>query len=126
MEKKFATVINCMDGRVQTPAINYIRDKYAVEYVDMITEIAPITILSPEDKDIPQRIIDKLNISIDKHNSDVVAVVGHHDCAGNPVDKSTQLNQINKSVAKVKNKFEELEVIGLWIDHDWQVHQVDK
>lgn len=34
---KFATAINCMDGRVQIPVIEYIKSKYEVDYVDMIT-----------------------------------------------------------------------------------------
>ena len=45
-DKKFATAINCMDGRVQLPVINYLKDQYKIDYVDMITEPGPIKILS--------------------------------------------------------------------------------
>ncbi len=34
---KFATAINCMDGRMQIPVIVYLKNKYEVDYVDMIT-----------------------------------------------------------------------------------------
>lgn len=30
---KFATAVNCMDGRIQTPVIECLRKKYVVEYV---------------------------------------------------------------------------------------------
>ncbi|KYK20479.1 hypothetical protein AYK25_04770 [Thermoplasmatales archaeon SM1-50] len=44
--KKFITAINCMIGRVQLPIIHWMRKQYAVDYVDMITEPAPIKIFS--------------------------------------------------------------------------------
>lgn len=38
MESKFATCLNCIDGRVQIPVINWITDNYEIDYVDMVTE----------------------------------------------------------------------------------------
>ena len=46
MTKKFATAINCMDGRVQSPTIDYIKSNFNVDYVDMITEPGPNKILA--------------------------------------------------------------------------------
>ena len=37
-ESKFATAINCIDGRTILPVINYITEKYQVDFVDLITE----------------------------------------------------------------------------------------
>ena len=34
---KFGTAINCIDGRTQQPVIDYIKQNYAVDKVDMIT-----------------------------------------------------------------------------------------
>ena len=34
---KFGTAINCIDGRTQQPVIDYIKQNYAVDMVDMIT-----------------------------------------------------------------------------------------
>lgn len=39
--KIFATTINCMNGRVQIPVIDYMKSKYGVDYVDMVTEPGP-------------------------------------------------------------------------------------
>lgn len=35
---KFCTAINCMDGRVQLPVINYLKKHFKVNYVGSITE----------------------------------------------------------------------------------------
>ena len=98
----FATAINCMDGRTQGSIINYIREKYKVDYVDMITEPSPIRVLAEnEDKLTLESIKRRVEISTGKHGSEHIAIVGHHDCAGNPVEKEIQLKQILDSIKTV-------------------------
>jgi len=46
MASKFATAINCMDGRCQLPVIEWMKKRYGVEYVDMITEPGPDGVLA--------------------------------------------------------------------------------
>jgi hypothetical protein len=36
-EQSFATSLSCIDGRVQLPMINWIKEKYSVDFVDTIT-----------------------------------------------------------------------------------------
>ena len=83
----FATAINCMDGRIQIPVIDWLRRQYGVDYVDMITEPGPERLLA-ESKDVmaSASIHRRLEISVNRHNSKLVAIEGHHDCAGNPTD----------------------------------------
>ena len=35
---KFATSISCMDGRIQIPISQWIKENYSVDFVDTITE----------------------------------------------------------------------------------------
>jgi hypothetical protein len=121
----FATAINCMDGRTQIPVIDYIRKKYKVDYVDMITEPGPIRVLA-ENKDKPtlESIKRRVGISTGKHGSGNIVIVGHHDCAGNPVEKETQLKQIQESIRTVRSWGPKAEIIGLWIDEKWMPHEV--
>ena len=63
---KFATCLNCIDGRVQIPVIQWIKENYNVEYVDMITEPGIDGVLTSEGINI-EGILQKINISIDKH-----------------------------------------------------------
>ncbi|MBC7345036.1 MAG: hypothetical protein H5U03_06435, partial [Clostridia bacterium] len=92
MAHGFAATINCMDGRTQLPVINYVKDKYGVDYVDVITEPGPNKLLAERgDEALLASIRRRLEISVLKHGSRHVVIVGHHDCAGNPVEKETQL-----------------------------------
>jgi len=100
--KKFATALNCMDGRVQKPVIEFLEKKYKVDFVDMITEPGIDKVLAEGNKKILKEIKKKIEISVKKHGSKIVAVVGHADCAGNPVDKKDHLTQIKKAKKNYK------------------------
>jgi hypothetical protein len=122
---KFFTAINCMDGRVQLPVIEYLKKRFCVEYVDTITEPGPNLILA-EQKDIEtiKSIKKRLEISVEKHHSMGIAVVGHHDCAGNPAPKSTQLEQLKLAVQLLRRQHKNIDIIGLWVDENWNVEPI--
>jgi carbonic anhydrase len=118
----FVTVINCMDGRVQEPVIAWMKDTYGVQYVDSITEPGPICMFEGNSDPAPVASIrDRVDISVKKHGSHVVAVVAHHDCAGNPVGKDKQLCQLAAAVEAIRSWGFAVDVIGLWVDESWQV-----
>ena len=124
-EKTFATAINCMDGRVQLPVTAFLKKKYGVDYVDMITEPGPNGILATnKDKSIIDSIKNRVGISTAKHGSKYIAIAGHHDCAGNPVDKDTHLAHIRSAIKAVESWGIKAEVIGLWVDDKWKVSEV--
>jgi len=121
----FCTVINCMDGRVQLPAIRYLQKRFNVEYVDSITEAGPNLILSEEKNIVSiQSILERVRISIENHNSIGVAIVGHYDCAGNPAPKDDQIIHTQKAIQFLRQQYDSIEIIGLWIDKNWEVHEV--
>lgn len=123
--KKFVTSINCIDGRVQVPVIEYIKDKYHVDYVDMITQPGVNKVLAEsKDEFILESIKKSLEISVNRHDSKLVAICGHYDCAGNPVDKEEQLKQIKIAMGLIKTWHINVKVIGLWVNQDWQVEEV--
>ena len=121
----FCTVVNCMDGRVQLPVIRYMQERFEARYVDTITEPGPNFLLGEQrDFSLLHSIENRLRISVEKHQSGVIAIVGHHDCAGNPSPKELQLKQITKAKDWLKQKFPEVGVIGLWVDEQWRVSEV--
>lgn len=125
MSNTFATAINCMDGRVQIPVIEFIKGKYAVDYVDMITEPGPNKILAEnDDKMLIKSIKRRVTISVEIHNSKLIAIVGHYDCAGNPADSETQLNHILSSIDTIESWKFAVQIIGLWVDENWHVTHV--
>jgi hypothetical protein len=114
-----------MDGRVQFPVISFLQKRFTADYVDTITEAGPNLILSDDVNTVLiQSIINRLNISIEKHKSVGIAIVGHHDCAGNPSQKTMQIKHIHKSIQALQKEFVNVETIGLWVDKDWQVLEI--
>jgi hypothetical protein len=121
----FATAVNCMDGRAQLPVIEYLKQKYGVEYVDMITEPAPCAVIAEKrDTQAIESLKRRLDISTMRHGSRHLAIVAHHDCAANPVSKETQVEQIRKAMEQVKWWGFGGEVIGLWLDESWTVQEI--
>jgi hypothetical protein len=124
-KKKFVTAINCMDGRVQLPVIDWMKKQYAADFVDMITEPGPNKILAEKN---PSSCVDsikkRVEISVLKHTSKIIAITGHYDCAGNPVEKETQLHQIKNAVETIRSWSFDVLVIGLWVDEHWIVHKI--
>lgn len=122
----FCTAINCMDGRVQLPVINYLKKKYGTEYVDMVTEPGPNKILSDgAEQKLIESIFHRIDISVNKHGSTHIAVIGHHDCAGNPVGEEEQRVHTLKAVEVIRDKLKNIVVIGLWVNEMGKVEEVN-
>ena len=120
-EATFGTAINCMDGRVQEPVINWMKVRYGIDYVDMITEPGPVRLLAETDATAIESIKQRVLISIEKHHSKVIAVAGHHDCAGNPVPKEQQTHQIKKSIELLKSWNLNAKLVGLYVSDTFLV-----
>ncbi|MEE9594781.1 MAG: carbonic anhydrase [Candidatus Hydrothermarchaeales archaeon] len=122
---KFATAVNCMDGRVQIPVIEYIKNKYEVDYVDMITLQGPNKLLAEsKDKNAFESIKRRVEISVNVHGSKLIAISGHYDCAGNHANKEIQIKQIIDAIQVIKLWFSKVQVIGLWINQNWEIEEV--
>ena len=122
---RFATAINCMDGRTQLPVIEWMKRERKVDFVDTITEPGPVRILAAAtDTAVLESIKRRLDISVNKHGSASVAIVAHADCAGNPVDKDTQLNQLRTAAATVRSWGLEVQLDLLWLGDNWQVERI--
>ncbi|MET3683334.1 hypothetical protein ABID56_001429 [Alkalibacillus flavidus] len=123
-EGTFATAINCMDGRTQEPVIQWMKQQYNVDYVDQINEAGPNKALLQGDAKMIESIKQKLSISNQGHGSQALAIVGHHDCAGNPVDKPEKVEQIKQGVALVRSWGYDMDIVGLYVNDDWEVEHI--
>lgn len=121
----FCTSVECMDGRIQEPVARHLKNTAGATYVDTITEPGPCRILSdPRCRALRKSILDRVRISVESHGSELIAVSGHHDCAGNPVGEAAQREQVRRSVAYLRRKFPKVRIVGLWVDSGWAVHPV--
>ena len=111
-KETFATAINCMDGRTQEPIIYWAKKTLEVDYVDAITEPGPDKILAEGSDTLVESIKNRVMISVNKHGSQNVIVVSHHDCAGNPVSKKEHLEQLKKSVDVISSWELGVKIIG--------------
>ncbi|MDC1141730.1 hypothetical protein OAU50_01440 [Planctomycetota bacterium] len=124
-DKTFATVLNCMDGRVQLQVNEAVKAEFGVEFVDTITEAGIVRFVS-ENINAPEAkaTLGSIRISLDKHGSRNIAVVAHHDCAGNPISEDKQKAQVTKAVDFLKTRFPDCTIKGMWVNSDWAVEAV--
>lgn len=93
-----------------------------MSYVDSITEPGPSKIISEnKNRSIIKSILKKINISIKRHKSNLIAISSHYDCAANSFDDEAKKGQIKAAVDYLKEIYPEVEIVGLWIDDKWQV-----
>ncbi len=124
---RFCTVINCMDGRIQLPVIRYLQERFDAEHVDNITEAGPNLILAEQKRTASvQAILERLKISIENHNSIGIALVGHHECAGNPVSKDDQIGHMAKAIQFLREHYPNTQMLGLWIDENREIHEINE
>ena len=126
MKFKFATAINCIDGRVQATVAEFIQKNYGIDYVDMITVPGPDKVLS-ERRDFHEveSVKNKVLISCNRHNSKLLFIAGHYDCAGNRCGKEEHLRQIREAVQNTSKWNIDAEIRGIWIDEEQKVSLVE-
>ncbi len=120
----FATAINCIDGRAQIPVIEWMRDHFNIEYVDMITEPGPDRALALGPPGTIAAIKQKVLLSVQRHLSHIVAIAAHHDCLANPIGKREHADYVKQSVGRIASWGAPVRVVGLWVDERWHVEVV--
>lgn len=114
----FGTVVNCVDGRAQQPATDWIRLHSGVTYVDVITAPGADGILSKFSTDRARVIMQEVSLSVKRHQSAIVAVTGHYDCLANPCKFELRRKQIEAAAEKVLNWGFGVRVVGLYVN-EW-------
>ena len=117
-----ATCLNCMDGRVQWPALTWIKANYPVDFVDVITEAGMDGVLAKQEN--ISEVLRSIKVSVHLNQSTRLFVVGHYDCRGNPVDENRHREEIANAVKRLRPLWPAQEVVGLWVNDQWQVERV--
>lgn len=114
----FATVANCIDGRTQKAAQDWARDYFGVQFVDSVNRPGMDRVMA-EEEDIGA-IYNEVEVSR-RHGSRKLAVVGHYDCAGNPVDEANHRVHIRQAALRFQERFPDMHIVGIWIGETWTV-----
>lgn len=126
-QRGFATSVTCMDGRIQEPLRMWITERFGPHHVDTVTQPGIDGILAGSthlgDTGLARRMT---AISVNAHNSRIVVVSGHHDCAGNPVDREQHIRDIKDAIKTVESweGMDEVKTIGVWVNENWEAEQV--
>jgi len=124
MTHRFGTAINCIDGRVQAPVARWLQERYHLDFVDLITEPGADKALATGTPEALASIRAKVEISVGRHGSSVVAVAGHDDCASNPVSAAEHHQHLRAAVRALRLMNIPTTIVGLWVDEQWQVCEV--
>lgn len=120
----YATAINCIDGRVQEPVTQWMLERFKVDFIDKVNVPGPDKVLSEGSQDAIEELRRKVQITVDVHKSEYIAVAGHQDCAGNPASDEEHHEQIKKSVEVIKGWGFNLPVVGLWVNENRDIEVV--
>jgi hypothetical protein len=118
----FASAVTCIDGRVLQPLVDWARDRYGVDAVDVVTKPGV-------DASCPSLVDDlcrRLAPSIDAHGSHDVVLAGHEDCAGNPVDEATHREHLGVAAAALSEALgPDVDVLPVYVRLDGTVLLLD-
>jgi hypothetical protein len=120
----FATAINCIDGRTTQPVTDWLKLNLLVNYVDLVTIPGPDKALIQSDADLSERAKRDALVSVNAHHSQVIAIAGHHDCAGNPVSDEQHKAMIRQAAQAIQDWQLGVRVIGLFVNSSWWIDLV--
>lgn len=123
-EETFATAINCIDGRAQRPVTEWLRARYGIDYVDTVTVPGADAALQRLGAAEMAFLRDAVEVSVNAHHSRVVAVAGHYGCAAYPASEGEHRAAIAKAVDVVAAWGLPAQVLGLWVNAQWQAELV--
>jgi hypothetical protein len=115
----YGTAVNCIDGEIQQPTIEYLKKVWLVDWVDVITAPAPELLLSECSDNTGIRLINEnIQASMAHQERRRVAVVAHCDCIFNTAPTQVKRGMLQGAVRHLRESLTDAEVVGVWIDGD--------
>lgn len=124
MAGDFGTALTCIDGRIQRSVSDFLLTRFGVAHLDTISRAGIIKHLTASYDPATNAIVNDLDSSISAHGSGQIALVAHHDCAGNPIDDDLQRRQVSEAVDHFRRRYPTSEIIGLWVGEEWTVQVI--
>lgn len=100
----FATMLTCIDGRIQQPLNEWVTSRLGVEYLDTITEPGPDAMLTTTDEESLSAVLAKVAVSQRAHGSSTLVIAAHSDCAGNPVSDKEHRAQLQQGLTRLAGR----------------------
>lgn len=125
MPAQFATTLTCIDGRIQRPVSDFLTTRFGAAHIDKVTRAGMVKHLTASYDSATNLIIEDLETSVKGHGSTQIALVAHHDCAGNPITDEEQRSQLTEAVAHFRRRYPGHEVIGMWLGENWAIEVIE-
>jgi len=111
------TLVNCIDGTVQLPAIDFVKKMWNVPWVDVITEVAPERAFSDAtSKAEVDHILNNIKSSLVNQQRKRLAIVSHSSCDVYKVSDEKKIEMLHLAVNFLSQSFPDASVTGIWID----------
>ena len=120
---EFATVLNCMDGRVQRKVRDYLKASFGARFIDTVTAPGMVKNLAATTGRTAEILTDS-RVSTVRHGSTQIAVAAHADCAGNPIPDAAQKKQLGEAMARLRHEFPDADIVALWLDSHQIVERI--
>ena len=117
----FGTALSCIDGRVHVPVISWMRETLSVEYVDLVTHPGVDGFVVQDSAAAARLLRPSIDISIQRHASPVLALVGHHECAANPGSADEHREHLLQGLRVLQTWSLGVKLVALWVNSDWQI-----
>jgi hypothetical protein len=95
----FAAGVTCIDGRFQEQLTRWVRDRFSVAYVDLVTSPGVAAALADGDEVIVDEVVRELGPSLTAHDAAGVVIAAHEGCAADPSDVATQEAGLHDALA---------------------------
>ena len=122
----FATIVSCMDGRIQKPLRDFAIKKFVVTYVDAITDRGGLLRSLSEEKNETylSNMIENIQVSLTSHKSKGIVIAGHKHCAGYPISDDQKKKEVLYAADLIRNSIPGVEVVPVFVSEDdplWKV-----
>jgi len=122
----YGTIVNCLDGTIQLPAIDFAKKLWKVNRIDVITDAAPEKILSEtKDQKTIERICQNIEASLCDQHTKRLAIVSHSSCDINKVSDKNKKEMLSKAISYLKARYINIEVVGIWFDGNIKATKIE-
>lgn len=122
----FAAAVTCIDGRVHEPVAAWVKARFGVDHVDLVTQPGPDLALCCETEARIEHLRESLGVSAEAHRSGALVIAGHADCAANPVSEAQHRDHLRRALSRALTWAPpDMVVVGVWVDDEGRVTEVD-
>jgi hypothetical protein len=101
--RKFGVAYSCVDGQARDATIPKLKSRFGLDHIDEITDLGIVGVLANASKEQLVTFKHKAEALIKGHEAEVLYIVAHSDCLGNPLPYEVQTLQVKKVIQIIES-----------------------